>query len=894
MYHDPMGTPSLQGSIHGDTEAQDDIKVEHDTNVLPGVFNLPSFYRPVHEQSVFTQTPLPSMSATNMVAPSPILRDTKILVIKVTESDIYSGDENGLLAIFFRWQLSLMSNGVKYASYAVAGTLSKMKLSPVEQLIANAHLQFLFGFILERISTKTDKGIALTSDIMLACSENSLDMADGLQLLEMLREYVQFKLMDQVTEVEAKFQALKFLITISDTSLKRAMTQVQQYIFRMPDVCKGPAMRPYKVILDALPAECKTQKLLLETQLGLSGFIITAQQISMPPWSKFQAMIVATIQSARVQSGATVTPDGPPTAPVVETPTALATALAAQAKTDAANARLAINQITNRLCWFCAKPGHACKDCKAGKCPDCGKMICGWARGLQCMVTHGIPDGQRGADGQPIADHIKKRINEAKPFTDEEKAKRAAAGPKALVSRSTAFVDPGESDPMADSDLCFGAEGEEPMGALSLVSYCPFMNMAASQDTMDVVEDDLITFSDAATWPVNGVMQRDASLAVILPGVQSMKGYERIMILSEIGSMQHQDFMRRGQLALAARAKEELLVRERNDSFVIRQRAHLAALRTIVLGPVYNFPEFSQLSILSSMFWKFQIQTLLCTGFTEFPYIPQIVPDISILPTRRLFLEHSSLPHIPRLVLKLSVPQIKYETSFPTAAAVNKLALEHNHLRARMQQPSNDCKLLARYVLNELLGTGSALRGGGNEEDKPWNHETIQFVLDGASTHNVIKDIHLFSKDQIKLSQSASINGLHKDANGTPTGTKVTGHITANMLFQGAPNGPDSNNLIPHVIRNALMAPDGAYNLLSEGDLWDTCRALATKGDLCQLALPAGIAGFERSYSGDTCGMWVVTALIVPTISRESNPTSLVSRASSTTSSRWLQEGGNS
>ena len=65
MYRDPMGTPSLQSSIHGDADAQDDVKDEHIPNVLPGAFDLPSFYMPVQEQSVFTQTSLPSMSAVN-------------------------------------------------------------------------------------------------------------------------------------------------------------------------------------------------------------------------------------------------------------------------------------------------------------------------------------------------------------------------------------------------------------------------------------------------------------------------------------------------------------------------------------------------------------------------------------------------------------------------------------------------------------------------------------------------------------------------------------------------------------------------------------------------------------------------------------------------------------
>ena len=40
-------------------------------------------------------------------------------------------------------------------------------------------IQFLFGFITERIYSKTEKGRALMNDILLACQEGTLLMSSG-------------------------------------------------------------------------------------------------------------------------------------------------------------------------------------------------------------------------------------------------------------------------------------------------------------------------------------------------------------------------------------------------------------------------------------------------------------------------------------------------------------------------------------------------------------------------------------------------------------------------------------------------------------------------------------------------------------------------------------------
>ena len=262
-------------------------------------------------------------------------------------------------------------------------------------------------------------------------------------------------------------KALKFPITSTDVQIKRAMTAVKQLIFRLPDVSKGHVMRPYKVVLDALPAECNTQKLLIETSMGLSGYMITAMAMKTPPWSQFQNTIVATIMGARASSGKACT-NVPNVSPPQgsSSPQSEALALLTQAKAEAqalvSQAKTDVGKLKGNFsgkCWFCAgthgDPKHACADCKAPKCPDCGKMICGFARGIPCMVKNGIPEGAQGADGQPIAAHIKKRINEAKVLTPEAKAKLAAAKPTALVSQGTTFRlpdEPATQDPMGEDD----------------------------------------------------------------------------------------------------------------------------------------------------------------------------------------------------------------------------------------------------------------------------------------------------------------------------------------------------------------------------------------------------------------------------------------------------------
>ena len=79
------------------------------------------------------------------------------------------------------------------------------------------------------------------------------------------------------------------------------------------------------------------------------------------------------------------------------------------------------------------------------------------------------------------------------------------------------------------------------------------------------------------------------------------------------------------------------------------------------------------------------------------------------------------------------------------------------------------------------------------------------------------------------------------------------------------------------------MAPTGRFNLLSEIALWDECRSKADKGDVCELSLPAGIAGFERCMDSNSehYRMWIVTVMIVPSATENTDPLSLITQADS-------------
>ena len=92
-------------------------------------------------------------------------------------------------------------------------------------------------------------------------------MADGIQLVEFLTEHVQFDSLEDAKAVEAKLREFRIPLAASDVVVKRAANAVQKLIFRLPKVSKGHSMRPYCIVLDALPGECKQSKLILETHL---------------------------------------------------------------------------------------------------------------------------------------------------------------------------------------------------------------------------------------------------------------------------------------------------------------------------------------------------------------------------------------------------------------------------------------------------------------------------------------------------------------------------------------------------------------------------------------------------------------------------------------------------
>ena len=140
-----------------------------------------------------------------------LLQEKKTLTIKVNDQDIYNGDENTLFDVFFRWQLILLSNGLQYAARIVSRE-GYVISTQEQQDRMSLETQFLFGFVTERISSKTEKGRALMNDILLACQEGTLLMSSGTGLISLLCTSVQFKFMHQCDEVDEKLKALKFPI----------------------------------------------------------------------------------------------------------------------------------------------------------------------------------------------------------------------------------------------------------------------------------------------------------------------------------------------------------------------------------------------------------------------------------------------------------------------------------------------------------------------------------------------------------------------------------------------------------------------------------------------------------------------------------------------------------
>ena len=145
----------------------------------------------------------------------------------------------------------------------------------------------------------------------------------------------------------------------------------------------------------------------------------------------------------------------------------------------------------------------------------------------------------------------------------------------------------------------------------------------------------------------------------------------------------------------------------------------------------------------------------------------------------------------------------------------------------------------------------------------------LEFVIDGASNVNVIRDVARFPRSALTLfDQPMAISGIATPSEGDApaAGISAIGYITATIIFPGS--SPDVQP-VSHRFRKMLAAPDARYNLLSEGDIWDDCRGLVTKGNTMTLELPMGTARIRRSES-------TLLYMITGSIANEPEPTALV------------------
>ena len=69
-------------------------------------------------------------------------------------------------------------------------------IEPVQRARMEKESQFLFHFVIERISFKNERGKALHSEIIEMVQEESLRIDSGIQLINFLCKHVQFESME--------------------------------------------------------------------------------------------------------------------------------------------------------------------------------------------------------------------------------------------------------------------------------------------------------------------------------------------------------------------------------------------------------------------------------------------------------------------------------------------------------------------------------------------------------------------------------------------------------------------------------------------------------------------------------------------------------------------------
>ena len=350
---------------------------------------------------------------------------------KILSHEVWDGEPDTLYAAEFAWEM-IISNADASVHAIFEGRLTADDASSGNMLLVFvAGNTALFQYLYSRISADSDAGKQLRSDVMLAIKESELTMNDGYGLKQFFRTIVVFKTQPEIDGAEALLNAVKIPLGASELKLKQLATAVQATLLRMPDHSRGHKMRPFKIMLNALPAECMVERRMLENQLGINSVFTTT--CTLPKWSTFVTHLGAALSAATsrasdrpmVQSNLALAAFVPPSNTALVGVAPGAPSLPGQYKRTDTGA--GGGKGGDLKCFNCAGD-HLSRDCTKKPCGKCGKRFCGALRDLPCMVENGVPDGAKGVDGKPLKPHIKERIERVRAAIARQQANLAVGG----------------------------------------------------------------------------------------------------------------------------------------------------------------------------------------------------------------------------------------------------------------------------------------------------------------------------------------------------------------------------------------------------------------------------------------------------------------------------------
>ena len=332
---------------------------------------------------------------------------------KIAANELWDGVYSNYSNYEFKWLLDIKNKDPLAATILDEGlTFNDAVSSGINGGSYQSANSGLFNYIQSRINASQARGEQILATIRQCVADQIFDTSAGLHLVHFLRDLIKYKTETDNELASKRIDMIKIPLGASPENIRALAIALRGEIARLDDSWQGSAIRPYRVMINALPAECNVQKIMISQRLGLAGKL-TAMPTSMPLWTDF----IDEINTAMAEHPQGKQPEiGPSIAMLAFTTNGgvleeedTQTTLYTDKRQDKGKFEKGKFEKGKFKCWHCGGE-HKSANCDKDPCPKCGKRYCGFLRDGHCSICDGLKPDAKGVDGKPLAAFIKQRI----------------------------------------------------------------------------------------------------------------------------------------------------------------------------------------------------------------------------------------------------------------------------------------------------------------------------------------------------------------------------------------------------------------------------------------------------------------------------------------------------